>query len=109
MINPWLLLVLTILTEVLGIYFQKLSNGYEKVLPTIFMAACFLFTIWGTGLVMKHIEVGITMAIWAGSATALAAVLGVIVFHEDMTSFKIIGILCVVAGVVFLNLASKTS
>ena len=83
--NPWLLLSLTILSEVIGIYFQKSSNGYERIVPTVLMGLCFLFATWGVGLVMKQLE------------------MGMVVFNESVNAVKVMGIVCVILGVVLLN------
>ena len=80
--NPWLLLNLTIFSEVIGICFQKLSNGYERIVPTILMGLCYLFATWGVGIVMKQLEIGITYAVWAGMGTALAALMGMVVLMK---------------------------
>ena len=101
--NPWFLLGLTILSEVIGIYFQKSSNGYERIVPTVLMGLCFLFETWGVGIVMKQLEMGITYAIWAGVGTALAALMGMVVFNESVNAVKVVGIICVILGVVLLN------
>jgi small multidrug resistance pump len=105
--NPWFLLSLTIVSEVVGIYCQKLSNGYERITPTIIMAACYLFAAWGVGIVMKHLDMGITYAIWAGAGTALAAIMGVFFFNESFGAMKIAGVVLIVVGVVLLNGAAK--
>lgn len=101
--NPWILLGLTIVSEVVGIYFQKLSNGYERIVPTVLMALCYLFATWGVGIVMKQLDMGITYAIWAGAGTALAAMMGVVLFNENMDITKFVGIVLVIIGVVLLN------
>ena len=105
--NPWFLLGLTIVSEVVGIYFQKLSNGYERIVPTVFMALCYLFATWGVGIVMKQIDMGVTYAIWAGAGTALAAVMGVVFFNEGLGLVKIAGVVLVIVGVILLNWATR--
>ena len=44
--------------------------------------------------------------IWAGAGTAGVALLGIMVLHEKMNAWKIIGVSMVVMGIVVLNITS---
>lgn len=103
--NPWLLLAFSVILEVVGTVLLKFSNGLTKILPTIAMGFCYVGAIWLMGLVTKKIEMGTTYAIWAGTGTALTALMGIFLFTESYSNIKIIGIICIVIGVVLLNLA----
>ena len=105
--SPWLLLAFSIIAEVAGTVMLKFSNGFSKILPTVAMGLCYLAAIWLMGLVTKKIEIGITYAIWAGAGTAVTALMGVFLFSESFSTMKVVGVLCIVMGVVFLNLAQN--
>ncbi|MCT6816332.1 MAG: SMR family transporter, partial [Lysinibacillus fusiformis] len=54
---------------------------------------------------LKTIPIGTAYAIWAGLGTALTAIVGVVLYKEIFNRKKVLGILCIIVGVVVLNLA----
>ncbi len=103
----WLLLATSVLAEVIGTIALKFSNGFTHLPATISAACCFLIAIWLMSITLKHIEMGITYAVWAGSATGLLAVLGIVMYGESISLSKLIGMLLVIVGVIVLNLGSQ--
>lgn len=102
----WLLLAASILFEVFGMLSLKYANGFSNLVPTIGAISCFLMSIWLMSFSLKHIEMGITYAVWAATSTAIIALIGFVFYQEAMTQFRLIGIVLVVAGVVLLNLGN---
>ncbi|MGZ8252931.1 MAG: DMT family transporter [Methylophilaceae bacterium] len=100
----WLLLTASIVSEVIGTIALKHSHGFAKLLPTLGAASCFLMAIWLMSLSLKHIEMGITYAVWAGSATAMLALVGIAFYGESLSMFKMVGMVMVVGGVIVLSL-----
>ena len=103
----WLILIASILFEVLGMIFIRYSNGFSNLLPTAAGVICFLLSIWTFSISLKHIEMGITYAVWAAASTAIVAVIGITFYAESASSFKLTGITLIVIGVVLLNLTTK--
>ncbi len=58
---------------------------------------------------MKSIPVGIAYAIWSGVGVALIALVGWAIFGQALDAPAIIGIALIVAGVIVLNVFSRTS
>jgi small multidrug resistance pump len=103
----WILLVGAIFFEVAGTTLLKLSNGFSRLLPVIFMFLFYIASLSLLSLALKKIEVGIAYAIWSGVGTATITMIGVVFFSESMNILKIGGILLVIAGVTILNLAGS--
>lgn len=105
----YLFLALAIILEVIGSGFMKASNGFTKVIPTsitiIAYIACFFFL----SQALKYIPLGIAYGIWAGLGIVLTAAVSVIMFKESLDTPAIIGILLIIAGVVVMNLFSRTA
>jgi small multidrug resistance pump len=102
----WTLLALTIVLEVAGTTFMKLSNGLTQLWPSIGVFVCYAAALAGLTLALKSIELSIAYAIWSGAGTALTAAIGILWFKEPATALKILSLALVVAGVVGLQLAS---
>ncbi|WP_082715915.1 MULTISPECIES: DMT family transporter [Burkholderia] len=107
--SPWILLSLSILSEVVGTVFLKCSDGLSRPSYTVAMGVCYVGAIWLMGIVTKQLEIGITYAIWAGAGTAITALVGVIVFDEGTSLAKLSGMAFIVAGVVLLNLSQRAA
>ena len=61
--------------------------------------------IWLLTLVVKHLPVTVTYAVWAGAGTALVAVVGLLFLGEPLNWIKALSLAMIVVGVVGLNLA----
>jgi len=103
----WIFLAGAIFFEVAGTTLLKLSNGFSRLLPVIFMFLFYIASLSLLSLALKKIEVGIAYAIWSGVGTATITLIGVVFFSESMNILKIGGILLVIAGVTILNLAGS--
>jgi len=105
MLNRWLYLILAIVLEVIGTTAMKLSDGLTRLGPTVAMALCYAGAFVAMAIAIKRIDVSVAYAIWAGVGTALIAVIGMAVFDEPLTWFKLVCLALIIAGVVGLELA----
>ncbi len=101
----WLYLVLAIILEVAGTTSMKLSQGFTKLVPSIFMGVFYICSLAVLTLAIKKIDVGLAYAVWAGIGTALIAAIGIIWFKEPITALKIISLGLIILGVVGLRLS----
>lgn len=101
----WLFLAVAILLEVAGTTSMKLSGGFSRIIPSVFLFAFYAASIVALTLALKKIEIGVAYAIWSGVGTALIATIGVLYFGESYSTFKVINILLIIIGVVGLNLS----
>lgn len=110
MINPqtfaWLVLAASVVAEVLGTLALRYADGFTKPLPSAAVAVCYACAIWLMSLAVRHLEMGLTYAVWAGAGTALTALLGIIWFEEATSALRFAGLGCIVAGVIALNLSA---
>jgi small multidrug resistance pump len=103
--SPAILLTLAIVSEVCGTVLLRSTDGMSKLVPSIGVLAAYGFSIYMLALVLKHLDIGLTYAIWAGAGTAMIAVVGVAVWDEPMGALKLASLCAVIVGVVGLNLS----
>ena len=68
--------------------------------------------IGGVGLLalaLRTLPLGTAYAVWTGIGTVGTAVLGILLFREPATAMRLICIALIVAGIVGLRLASRSS
>jgi small multidrug resistance pump len=104
--NPWILLAASIASEVLGTTALKLADGFTRSGYTAAVFVCYGLSFYMFSIAVRHLELGIAYAIWAGMGTVLIAVIGIVWFRESTELLKIISMLAIVGGVIGLNLAS---
>lgn len=102
----WIYLVLAIILELGGSTCMKLSNGFTKVLPSVFVFVFYGICYWLLALALDTIEMSIAYAVWAGLGTVAISILGVVALKEPINFSKTVGIILIASGVVILELIS---
>ncbi len=106
--NAWLALALAIVAEVIGTSALKASEGFSRLLPSMVVVAGYGVAFYFLSLTLKQIPVGIAYAVWSGAGTVLITVIGVLAFRQKIDLAGIVGIALIVAGVLVLNLLSRS-
>ncbi|MTI80263.1 MAG: multidrug efflux SMR transporter [Firmicutes bacterium] len=101
----WALLILAVLLEVMGTISMKLSYGFSKLVPSIMMFVSYSLCFIVFNFALKHMDVSVAYAIWAGLGTTLVAVIGIIYFNEPSSTLKIASLSMVILGLIGLNLS----
>ncbi|WP_336636006.1 multidrug efflux SMR transporter [Lysinibacillus fusiformis] len=99
------LLFIAIVAEVFASSMLKRTEGFSRIWPSIGVVVGYGTAFYCLALTLKTIPIGTAYAIWAGLGTALTAIVGVVLYKELFNRKKVLGILCIIVGVVVLNLA----
>ncbi|MBZ0306761.1 MAG: multidrug efflux SMR transporter [Anaerolineae bacterium] len=105
--NPFLLLLLAILSEIVGTMSLRMSHGFTRPLPSLAVLVGYGLTFYLLSLSLKQIPLSIAYAIWAGLGTAGTVVIGTFFFQETMDLWRVFGIMLILAGVFVLNMVSN--
>lgn len=107
--NPWILLGIAILSEIIGTSALKASNGFTRVIPSALVVLGYGGAFWLMSQTLKSLEIGTVYAVWSGVGIVGTAIIGYFVFREGIDLPKGIGIGLIVAGVVILQAFGKTA
>ncbi|GAB2586012.1 multidrug efflux SMR transporter [Dyella jejuensis] len=107
--NAWLSLSLAILAEVIATSALKASDSFSRLLPSVMVIAGYGVAFYCLSLALKNMSLGIAYAVWSGAGTALIALIGVVVYRQKLDVAAILGIGLIVAGVLVLNVFSKSA
>jgi small multidrug resistance pump len=105
----WLWLFVAIALEVTATILMKYSDGFTRLYPTLGMILFYALSLAPLARVLKQLEVGAVYAIWSALGTAAVALLGMVLFHEPASGFKVFSLALIIAGVVGLNLSSHAA
>ena len=103
----WLFFALAIALEVCGTTCMKLSEGFSRLTPSVLVFVFYGLCYGAFVLALKHIDLSLAYAIWAGLGTALITVIGILWFKEPASTLKIISVGLIVIGVSGLSLSEK--
>jgi len=105
----WLYLAIAIISEVIATSALKAADGFTRWGPSVLVVVGYASAFYFLSLTLRSIPLGIVYAIWAGVGIALIALVGWIVYHQSLHLWALLGIGLIVAGVVVLNVFSKTT
>jgi multidrug resistance protein EbrA len=108
-LNPYIILAIAIVSEVIGSSMLKVSNGFKKLFPSIGVIIGMGIAFYCLSLSFKTIPLVTAYAIWSGVGTALTALVGVFVYKESFNLKKLLGLVLIIGGVVVLKLSSGGS
>lgn len=105
----WLYLVIAIVAEVVGTSFLRATAGFTKPLPSLMVVAGYGLAFFFLSLTLEKIPVGVAYAIWSGVGVTLIAAIGWLFLGQKLDPAAMVGMGLIVAGVVVLNLFSKSA
>lgn len=101
--NGFMYLTISIIGEIFGTAMLKMSEGFTILSPSIGVLVGYGLSFYCLSLCLKTIPLSLAYAIWSGAGTALTALLGLVVWGEAFSNYKILGILLIIGGVILLN------
>ncbi|MBN9525482.1 MAG: multidrug efflux SMR transporter [Alphaproteobacteria bacterium] len=107
--TQYLYLAIAIIAEVVATSALKASDQFTKLVPSAIVVIGYGVAFYFLALCLRTIPVGVAYAIWSGLGVVLVAVIGYFVFDQKLDAPAMVGIGLILAGVLVLNLLSKTS
>lgn len=101
-------LLLAIICEVVSTSFLKASDEFRRLIPSIIVILGYIGAFYFMTLSMRKLTVGTVYATWSGLGIVLVALVGVIFYKEKVDLAGMIGMGLIIAGVLVINLLSKT-
>ena len=105
---PYLYLLIAIVAEVAATSALKASEGFTKLTPSLIVIIGYGAAFYFLSLVLKTIPVGVTYAIWSGLGIILVTIVAAFLYKQIPDTAAVIGMGLIVAGVVIINVFSKT-
>ncbi len=102
----WFYLSLAIILEFAGSACMKLSEGFTKILPSVFVFVLYGICYCFLALSLTTIEMSVAYAVWAGLGTIGVSIIGVVALKEPINLLKAVAIGIIAIGVVLLKLIS---
>lgn len=106
----WFYLFIAGLLEVCWAVGLKYTDGFTRVVPSVFVVITLAGSMILLGVAMTRIPLGTAYAVWVGIGALGASILGTVLFHEQLTLARGFFLVLLVVSIVGLKFtASSTS
>jgi len=102
-------LAIAIVAEVIATTALKASEGFSNLLPSTLVVVGYGVAFYFLSMTLRTLPVGIAYAVWSGAGIVLVSLLGWLVYGQKLDPWAMLGIGLIMAGVLILNLLSKSS
>lgn len=107
--KAYFFLFLAIISEITGTTFLKKSEGFTKLLPSIITIAGISLAFYFLSIAIKSVPIGTAYAIWSGVGIVFITIIGAVLYKQIPDTAAIIGTIMIVAGVIVINVFSKST
>jgi quaternary ammonium compound-resistance protein SugE len=84
----------------------KFTEGFTRLLPSLWTIASMILSIVLLGLALKTLPVGTAYAVWTGIGAVGTAALGIYLFAEPATVARLLCIGLILSGIIGLKLVT---
>jgi small multidrug resistance pump len=106
--QQWIFLSLAIVSEVIATSALKAAEGFSRLGPSLVVIIGYGVAFFFLSLTLRTVPVAVAYAIWSGVGVALIALIAWVFLGQALDIPAMIGLTLIIAGVVVLNLFSKT-
>lgn len=101
-------LTFAIITEVIATTALKASDSFTRLVPSAISILGYCIAFWCLTIPMRTMPTGVIYAIWSGVGIVLIGTAGWILHGQKLDIPAMLGMGLIIAGVVIINLFSKT-
>ncbi|MCB8820465.1 DMT family transporter [Microvirga rosea] len=101
-------LLVAILSEVIATSALKATEGFTRLWPLVIVVIGYGVAFFCLSLTLRTIPVGVVYALWSGIGIVLIALVGWFLYRQALDVPAILGIGLILAGVLVINLFSRT-
>lgn len=106
--RAWVYLSIAILAEVVATSALKASVGFTRPGPTAVVIGGYGIAFYCLSLALQSMPVGVAYAMWSGVGIVLITLFAWLAHGQALDLPAIVGLALIVAGVVVLNMFSRT-
>jgi len=100
---------IAIIAEVIATSALKAANGFTVLVPSIITVTGYVVAFFFLSLTLKTMPVGVAYAIWSGLGIVAVSVIAFVLYKQVLDLPAIVGMGLILAGVLVINLFSKTA
>ncbi|MCY4333901.1 MAG: SMR family transporter [Litoreibacter sp.] len=102
-------LIAAVIAETIGTTALQASQQFTRLWPSVLVVVAYAISFYLLALTLKYMPVGLMYALWSGFGIILIALIGYFYFGQTLDLPAVIGLGLIIAGIVLINVFSKTS
>lgn len=102
----WTILIIAGLFEVMWATSLKYSEGFTKLLPSIFTLITLTLSFVLLAFAMKDLPISTSYVVWTGIGAVGTVITGAILFAEPFDGYRLACITLIISGIVGLKILS---
>ncbi|MCT7549584.1 quaternary ammonium compound efflux SMR transporter SugE [Aliarcobacter butzleri] len=102
----WGILVIAGIFEIFWAVGLKYTDGFTKLIPSLFTIVAMLVSFWLLSLSLKTLPLGTAYAVWVGIGTIGTVIAGIILFGDSINIIRIISIAFIILGIIGLKITT---
>lgn len=102
----WGILVLAGIFEIFWAIGLKYTDGFTKLIPSLFTIIAMLISFWLLSLSLKTLPLGTAYAVWVGIGTIGTVIAGIMLFGDSINIIRIISIAFIILGIIGLKITT---
>lgn len=103
----WIVLALAIVAEIIGTLSMKWASQDESsggfILMLVMISVSYIFLAFA----VKKIALGVAYALWEGVGILLITLFSVMLFGENLTALKVVGLATLVLGIMLIKSGTR--
>ena len=107
--SSYLYLGIAILAEVMATSMLKASDGFTRWIPSLLTCVGYGVAFYFLSLTLRTVPTGVAYAIWSGVGVVLISIVAWVWQKQALDLPAMAGMALIVAGVLVINLFSKTA
>jgi len=106
--NHWLAISIAIIAEVIATTSLKASNEFTRFWPSVLVVIGYGTAFYFMAISLRVLPVGIMYAVWSGVGIVSISLLGWLLYRQTLDTPAMLGMGLIIAGVVVINVFSKS-
>ncbi len=106
MTSAWFILVIAGLLEVCWATGLKYSEGFTRLVPSIFTLITLAASMYLLAKASQQIPIGTAYAVWVGIGALGAAIAGIVLFKEPLTISRLFFLVLLIISIIGLKFSS---
>ena len=102
--NPYIVLFLAIIFEVMGTMLLPVSQNFTKLLPSSILLFSYGISFYFLAIVTQKLPLSVVYATWSGMGVFTVALLSYIFYKQTLSWQSIVGLFLIVVGVTIVNI-----
>jgi small multidrug resistance pump len=105
----YLFLSIAIVAEVIATSALRAAEGFTVLLPSVVAVIGYVVAFYFLSLTLKTMPVGVAYAFWSGVGIVLVSLVALVLYKQVLDLPAMLGMGLIMAGVLVINLFSKTA